>query len=391
MGVRLAIVSVSRPEERTGGSPTRGPDASPVGATGGAAASGIDESWSFTLTRIVLGRSPSADVVLPHPTVSSRHASIEIDGAHPTLVDHDSLNGTWVNGQRLAPGRKKSLRDGDRIDVGLFALRFFANAHGAEDAPRDHTAIVAKRLLVASRVELPRADQRVVLLNGDQAGRAFVLPAAPARLVLGRGDDVDIPLHDADASRAHAELSIELDGTVLRDLGSKNGVFVGEERCQERRLVDRDELRIGRTRLVFEAPEEPSLRALEAMPDEACSPPVLPSEAEVEASASTDGDGASSPSSPTSSTSSTSTPPPAELPATPEALAQMMASEAGMLAADPGEREAGGTSRASSIRPPSTPSRAPSRANIGAGEWMVYVLAVLVVVLSAAALLWLLG
>jgi pSer/pThr/pTyr-binding forkhead associated (FHA) protein len=345
MGVRLIVVSSSRA--------SREPGASVPGEAWPA------ESWEFAQGRVVLGRSSSADVVLPHPSVSTRHASIEAEGVRYTITDHGSLNGTWVNGQRIVSERKKPLRDGDRIDIGLFSLRFVANVPVNDVPSREHTAAIARRLLRAVRATEPRAARRLTITNGPEAGRVLELPAPPARLVLGRAETADVPLADGDASREHAELVIDAEGVLLRDLGSKNGVFVGERRVTERRLADRDELRIGATILTLEDESEPSLRALESLPDEPSPPPSLPPPP---------------PSTP-------STPPPAEppepeappVPEPPPALASFAPSEAGLLA----PRE---------VPAPSTPRRA----GLGTAEWLVYALALLVFALSAAGLLWLL-
>jgi hypothetical protein len=51
--------------------------------------------------RMTLGRHPHNDIVLDHPTISSRHASITLLGDHALLEDLGSTNGTFVNGKRV--------------------------------------------------------------------------------------------------------------------------------------------------------------------------------------------------------------------------------------------------------------------------------------------------
>lgn len=46
--------------------------------------------------------------------------------------------------------------------------------------------------------------------------------------VLGRGQDADIVIDDADVSRNHARIDVGVDGIAVTDLGSKNGIFVKE-------------------------------------------------------------------------------------------------------------------------------------------------------------------
>jgi pSer/pThr/pTyr-binding forkhead associated (FHA) protein len=76
-----------------------------------------------TLDRPVLhlGRSPSADIVLDHPTVSRRHAVISREGDQTLLLDDRSRNGVLLNGERVG---RAVLRDGDLIQLGTVALRY---------------------------------------------------------------------------------------------------------------------------------------------------------------------------------------------------------------------------------------------------------------------------
>ena len=72
-------------------------------------------------------------------------------------------------------------------------------------------------------------------------------------------DGADVPLTwDPDASRVHAELVRLADAWVVVDDGlSRNGTFVNGERVdRRRRLLDGDQLRVGRTPIRFRAPFE---------------------------------------------------------------------------------------------------------------------------------------
>jgi pSer/pThr/pTyr-binding forkhead associated (FHA) protein len=218
-------------------------------------------------------------VTLPHRSVSVRHATIEQRSGRYVVVDHGSTNGTRVNGVRLVPERPKPLRDGDQLDVGTFRLSWKEGVAVAQSPTAERTASVARRLLRGVLGDDAPPAARLVVSNGDQAGRHLAIPAPPARLVIGRAETCDLPLNDADASREHVELAVDLDGVVARDRGSKNGLVVNERRVPEKRLADRDEILVGSTVLVFEDASAAAVRDAEKGDDEPFvepSPPPAP-------------------------------------------------------------------------------------------------------------------
>ncbi len=86
---------------------------------------GPDAGMSFTINRdiIVVGRHPESDIFLDDITVSRRHAEIRRDGPAFKLLDTGSLNGTYLNRERIEAAM---LENGDEIQIGKFRLLFFA-------------------------------------------------------------------------------------------------------------------------------------------------------------------------------------------------------------------------------------------------------------------------
>ncbi len=65
---------------------------------------------------LTIGRNPRlAFFVLLDPEVSSLHARIVRDGGPPILIDANSTNGTFVNGERITD---RPLQAGDRVRFG---------------------------------------------------------------------------------------------------------------------------------------------------------------------------------------------------------------------------------------------------------------------------------
>jgi pSer/pThr/pTyr-binding forkhead associated (FHA) protein len=83
------------------------------------------------LTEVVIGRS-DADLVLDDTQVSRHHALIRWVRGELLLDDLRSTNGTRVNGVRIDGSR--TLRDGDVITVGPFAIEVHITASGESDA-----------------------------------------------------------------------------------------------------------------------------------------------------------------------------------------------------------------------------------------------------------------
>ena len=72
-------------------------------------------------SRVVLGRSREADIVLQDPNVSRRHAELRRDDGGWQIVDLGSTNGIKVNGRRVD---SQPLRQGDQITIGVTDLTF---------------------------------------------------------------------------------------------------------------------------------------------------------------------------------------------------------------------------------------------------------------------------
>jgi hypothetical protein len=68
-----------------------------------------------------IGRHPDSDIFLDDITVSRRHAEVRRGGDGFGLNDIGSLNGTYVNRERV---EESPLRSGDEIQIGKFKLVF---------------------------------------------------------------------------------------------------------------------------------------------------------------------------------------------------------------------------------------------------------------------------
>ncbi|HXP98929.1 MAG TPA: FHA domain-containing protein [Solirubrobacteraceae bacterium] len=100
-----------------------------------------EETKVVALTRewTRIGRSLAADVRFDDPTVSRRHALVVRQPDGVRVLDDRSLNGVFVNGERI---EWRTLKDGDEILVGRYRLTFVsttAEHAGEPDSARLQT------------------------------------------------------------------------------------------------------------------------------------------------------------------------------------------------------------------------------------------------------------
>jgi adenylate cyclase len=83
--------------------------------------------WPLHGRRLTVGRDPTNDIVVDDPTfsVSRFHARLQLEGGTWRIVDTDSRNRVYVNGERIEPGDlgARRLSDGDTLVLGGLELR----------------------------------------------------------------------------------------------------------------------------------------------------------------------------------------------------------------------------------------------------------------------------
>ena len=75
------------------------------------------------------GRHPDSDIFLDDVTVSRRHAEFHRGPGGFTVRDVGSLNGTYVNRERV---ESATLSSGDEVQIGKFRLVFIAGPRGGD-------------------------------------------------------------------------------------------------------------------------------------------------------------------------------------------------------------------------------------------------------------------
>ena len=85
---------------------------------------------------VTVGRAAGCDVVVDDDSVSAQHARLEYDLGNWRITDLESINGTAVEGVRLAPGVPTPLPYGATLRLGGVQLQFREVEHADVDAAR---------------------------------------------------------------------------------------------------------------------------------------------------------------------------------------------------------------------------------------------------------------
>lgn len=83
----------------------------------------IGDEFYIEKDEFIIGRSPESDVLLDDITVSRKHALLIKDGDNYRLLDADSLNGSYLNGNIV---EEAILSNGDRIQIGKYIFIYFS-------------------------------------------------------------------------------------------------------------------------------------------------------------------------------------------------------------------------------------------------------------------------
>jgi len=230
-------------------------------------------SLSLTLDSpmIVIGRGEGSEVRLPDPSVSHRHATIRARGSEYILVDEGSTNGTFMGGVKLGALAPRILRHGDLARVG----RVWIEVRFDAQVPAAQSALATKELALALVARAMKGEgepggPRVEIVDGPDKGKEMSLDEPGRAYVIGRGKDLDLVLDDVDASRRHVEVVRRADQVAVRDLGSKNGAALAGQRleAQGRPWKFDQELRVGGNTFAFRYPALEALGELERAADE---------------------------------------------------------------------------------------------------------------------------
>jgi pSer/pThr/pTyr-binding forkhead associated (FHA) protein len=194
--------------------------------------------------RLTIGRDKSNGLAIDDEGLSVFHAELRQEDGKLFVWDSGSVNGTFLNGEKVA--QKAEVKAGD-------VLRF----HLVEVLITDPSKGAAQPLPAAIKrdLEKPALPQwQLKALSGATSGKMYLIDGTT---VLGRDAGCDIVITGPHVSRRHAEISIRSGQLWVKDLGSSNGSFLNGKRTEESVLRHGDEVKFDAVTFKVVGPAQP--------------------------------------------------------------------------------------------------------------------------------------
>lgn len=100
--------------------------------------SNMEGSPSYTLSHQLTVGSEVGNIVIADPSVSPRHCTFILQEEVVSVLDHGSVQGTFVNGQKIPPGRYIILEETDTVLVGELEVKIHVKTQSVEEGiPED--------------------------------------------------------------------------------------------------------------------------------------------------------------------------------------------------------------------------------------------------------------
>jgi pSer/pThr/pTyr-binding forkhead associated (FHA) protein len=189
---------------------------------------------------IVVGRADDCQVTVADSGLSRQHSTIWNQDDQWWIRDEESLNGTFLNGEKIDGSQ---LLDGDVIDFGGNASFTFQVRAAVAPRPADY-----------------RNTLFCLGFEPDDGGRPFLLRRRLS--IVGRNKTADLVLDEPAVSGVHAKIEFRDGRVTLLDSGSKNGTVVNGETIRRSQLVPGDRVVFGGSSFTVKKTWMPSSRAL---------------------------------------------------------------------------------------------------------------------------------
>jgi pSer/pThr/pTyr-binding forkhead associated (FHA) protein len=217
---------------------------------------------------LTIGRAPDNDIQVDNLAVSSHHAKIVNEAGKLVVEDLNSMNGTFVNNQRV---KRITLKPGDIVLVGKHTIE----VRGEADVPPLHAAAAAPKAVMPKMEEtmvLDTKKRREMLAGAHAAGEGTQQMPDRVRIptlvvlsgktdqseylltnkltVIGKSEMATVRLKGWFAPKVAAQINKRDDGYYI-GTADKVPVINGQPIHGPTRLSDGDTIELGKVKLSF--------------------------------------------------------------------------------------------------------------------------------------------
>jgi pSer/pThr/pTyr-binding forkhead associated (FHA) protein len=212
---------------------------------------------------IKIGRLKENDIVIDNLAVSGRHAEILWEERGFIINDIGSRNSTFIAGN---PIKSRRLAEGDVITVGKHELLFSEhelqysssnskqekslNFHSKSHDPTSFLNTRQQRNILEQYDRMGYKKPLLVVKYKDKMLYKFLLKFKNTSI--GRNPNNNIVIDNTAVSSEHAVITSDGSKFTIKDLGSKNGIFVNKKLVKTCKLFNGDIITIGKHEIVFE-------------------------------------------------------------------------------------------------------------------------------------------
>ncbi|HYZ27640.1 MAG TPA: DUF3662 and FHA domain-containing protein [Thermoleophilaceae bacterium] len=208
----------------------------------------MEEHKTVSVSRVYV---PNHYVVFLSPEDREQFQSYEV-ALKKELSDY-LLERARGEGLALVTRPQVEFKTDERLQLGEFGIqaKLLGQPEGDREPPQadyGHTMVYTP-----DRATPPPRD-----FMAERRGRGYIVAEgkrhmlAGERLTIGRSRDSEIVIEDPNVSRQHAEVRKTIEGWMIVDLGSTNGVKVNGRRVQEEVLRPGDKITLGLVELEFD-------------------------------------------------------------------------------------------------------------------------------------------
>jgi pSer/pThr/pTyr-binding forkhead associated (FHA) protein len=207
---------------------------------------------------ITIGKKTDNDIVIDNQAVSGYHARIKKEGRSLFIEDANSLNGTFINGQKISKGE---LHNGDVVLIGVDTLEVIVEkAREAETKgfavrgrSMDETVVIAaedqKRILAFQDKEKPEILGGFIVIEGSTEKRDYLLKERVT--TIGKEDGAGIHLRGFFAPKVAALINRRREGYFITPAGGRTLKVNGQKVDHKYDLKDGDIVEAGGLKLQY--------------------------------------------------------------------------------------------------------------------------------------------